>query len=763
MNKNIDIKKVLFVVDVRGWAFDQVARYVTKVLQDKYQCEVVYTEDFTPKSFLKWFARQSGYAVVHFFYRGYLLHLIHLIANETENSKKYVYSLCNTAVTTHVPDHLFINNEPEILQYNLLYKFVDSYFVTSQKLKKLYENISQYPSPEQVIFDNIKIPEFSTNKEQHDQPNDILHILWAGNSAWKINSEKDYKGLNSIILPAIKILEQRKIPIKISIFDKAKSPASKEEILNTLSKADIVLIASVAEGTPLPLIEAMAAGCAVISTDVGIVKEILPEIQQQFIVARTPDDFVQAIEYLHHNRDILNQICRQNIQSYKKHFNNPSIFKDRWDKFLTKAIINSASLESYQRKLNIVKNYRLANKKNLAHKAVDSIYTNLLSNKLIKVYATKALYSPYTGKFARWLLDNVQSFRLKNEYNSYITQILEEIHNKSLKQKISLLVIFSPYSPGVKHSTLGLFENALPFPFAEHENPEVPQPKKLIDQVARALLDLNIANIVISEGTTSHLQLVKRLRELSFNKPKIFFLWRGSPTQWVEQKHYQHFYSWLELYNDKKIQGFIILKKGLEKVLECLDIKSYLLQNIIPSPKNIVNKAWNHPVPPFIIGLWNDSFQWDKNIYSQLLAARCVQESLLLTNAALSNIQWMADDKKIKFYPGKMSREDIFNNMAGTHVTLYATHTECSPMVALESISVGTPCIVGSTSGLYDDDPILYKGLTVNRVDCPLTIAKRINSLRNNPEPILERLPQFCIEYNNKAEELKKRFLSNIS
>ncbi|WP_039457685.1 glycosyltransferase [Candidatus Jidaibacter acanthamoebae] len=762
MNKNIDIKKVLFVVDVRGWAFDQVAQYVTKILHSKYQCEIVYTEDFTPKSFLKWLARQSGYAVVHFFYRGYLLRLINVIANESKGSEEYINFLCNIAVTTHVPDHLFISEKLEIIQYNPLFKFIDNYFVTSHKLKNLYKNILQYPFPEQVIFDNIKIPEFSTNKEQRDQPSDILHILWAGNSAWKIDSEKDYKGLNSIILPAIQILEQRKIPIKISIFDKAKSPASKEEILTTLSNADIVLIASIAEGTPLPLIEAMAAGCAVISTDVGIVREVLPEIQQQFIVARTPADFVQAIEYLHHNRDILNQICRQNIQSYKKYFNNPSIYGNYWDEFLIKAITNSTSPESYQRKVDVIKSSTILDKKGLTHKAVDSIYTKLLSNKQIKACATKALYNPYTGKLAHRILNEVQNFRLKNNYNSYIAQIFEDLNNNALKQEVSLCAIFSPYSPGVKHSTLGLFENALPFPFAEHENPEVPQPKKLVDQVARTILDSNIANIIISGGTNSHLQLVKRLRELSFNKPKIFFLWHGSPAQWVEQKHYKHFQAWFELYQSGKIQGFITLKKGLEKVLECLGIKSYLLQNMIPNPENIVNKAWNHSVPPFIIGLWSASFQWGKNIYPQLLATRLVQESLLLTNADLSNIQWMADDKKTKFYPGKMSREDLFNNMAGTHVTLYATHTECSSMIALESISVGTPCIVGSTSGLYDDAPILYKGLTVNRVDCPLTIAKAIYSLRNNPKPILERLPQFRIEYNNKAEELKERFLSNI-
>ena len=41
--------------------------------------------------------------------------------------------------------------------------------------------------------------------------------------------------------------------------------------------ADVYLCASGdQEGTPLPVVEAMAAGCAVITTDVGVAREIFP-------------------------------------------------------------------------------------------------------------------------------------------------------------------------------------------------------------------------------------------------------------------------------------------------------------------------------------------------------------------------------------------------------------------------------------------------------------------------------------------------------
>ena len=44
-----------------------------------------------------------------------------------------------------------------------------------------------------------------------------------------------------------------------------------------LSAADAFLLSSISEGIPLTLIEAMAAGVPIVSTDVGGIPEVLPE------------------------------------------------------------------------------------------------------------------------------------------------------------------------------------------------------------------------------------------------------------------------------------------------------------------------------------------------------------------------------------------------------------------------------------------------------------------------------------------------------
>ena len=49
------------------------------------------------------------------------------------------------------------------------------------------------------------------------------------------------------------------------------------EIPNLLGQVDIKVIASLSEGGPLTVLEAMAAGCAIVTTKVGVVPEVLTD------------------------------------------------------------------------------------------------------------------------------------------------------------------------------------------------------------------------------------------------------------------------------------------------------------------------------------------------------------------------------------------------------------------------------------------------------------------------------------------------------
>jgi len=56
------------------------------------------------------------------------------------------------------------------------------------------------------------------------------------------------------------------------------------EMVNCYSKIDLYVCTSKIEGTPNPILEAMACGVPIISTDVGIVPQVLGPKQSEFIL-----------------------------------------------------------------------------------------------------------------------------------------------------------------------------------------------------------------------------------------------------------------------------------------------------------------------------------------------------------------------------------------------------------------------------------------------------------------------------------------------
>ena len=79
------------------------------------------------------------------------------------------------------------------------------------------------------------------------------------------------------------------------------------------STIDIYVCVSLIEGTPRPALEALSCGVPIISTDVGVVKELLGTKQKQFILKeRSVKELKQKIRKLYQERELFEELSEEN-------------------------------------------------------------------------------------------------------------------------------------------------------------------------------------------------------------------------------------------------------------------------------------------------------------------------------------------------------------------------------------------------------------------------------------------------------------------
>ena len=88
--------------------------------------------------------------------------------------------------------------------------------------------------------------------------------------------------------------------------------------MNTFyNDVDVYVVASRHEGTPLPLLEAMAAGCFPVCTDVGVVPEVIRHGENGLIVEPTVEAFREAFAWCHKNLPFVRKRGAENAAEIK--------------------------------------------------------------------------------------------------------------------------------------------------------------------------------------------------------------------------------------------------------------------------------------------------------------------------------------------------------------------------------------------------------------------------------------------------------------
>ncbi|WP_175483230.1 glycosyltransferase family 4 protein [Salinihabitans flavidus] len=201
----------------------------------------------------------------------------------------------SVAFTSSVYDHLFTADE-EIGQRRAGFAAIDGYTVSSNRLFQIYQGRSEVPAPDATIRDGVDTAHFTprTDERLSCRP---LTIGWAGNSAWgRASQGYDVKGYTRLFEPMIARLRAKGHDVEIRVADPRVGRIPFSDMPDFYRGLDIFVCTSAIEGTPNTVLEAMACGVPVISTDVGIVPEIFGPLQRRFILdPPEPDLFAAAV------------------------------------------------------------------------------------------------------------------------------------------------------------------------------------------------------------------------------------------------------------------------------------------------------------------------------------------------------------------------------------------------------------------------------------------------------------------------------------
>jgi hypothetical protein len=319
------------------------------------------------------------------------------------------------------------------------------------------------------------------------------------------------------------------------------------------------------------------------------------------------------------------------------------------------------------------------------------------------------------------------------------------------------VAVHCPRWLGVTSSIRNLFSHTYPVPERIEDDPYLVD-SVAIERHAEVILASGVHHIVVAGGDEVHLELVRTLRRRDPGC-RCDLLWHGSHLQLEDDYTWKIFTAWTDAARIGLVHTIGTVKKGMEEVLRARGIRSSFVMNYLWSP-------WEPPLPiegcQREVGLWLSSCDWRKSPHAALSAMALLPDVRLHTAGLNRRSRELAEFLGLTLgtcEPAPLEPYRLFEEIRRTHLTLYTTLSECCPMLALESLALGVPCLIGPTSHLFEDAPELFNWLVVpfpERADVIAHYAERAIAERAE---IVAAYARYVPAYNEAARRSLERFL----
>lgn len=230
-----------------------------------------------------------------------------------------------------------------------------------------------------------------------------------------------------------------------------------------------------------------------------------------------------------------------------------------------------------------------------------------------------------------------------------------------------------------------------------------------------------------------------------------YLVWHGTTTQWVWDDERRFAQMAIEMAREGKIRRFSAIRRGLGPIVGERNFAPQLV-NMPPlfADRTVARRSFRHDDCNALAPSWNDL---RKNLATNVLAAQCVERvgriHVVAKNFDLP--KWLAP--KVSKVPYR-DHTSMLEMMASMDIVLNVTTIDCHPMVDLEAMSVGTPCVRGPLflDGLED-----HPYVRVTAVDNPMSVEDISRRIDHVLSVETQELQGMMSDYRNALLKLSRQ------
>lgn len=319
-----------------------------------------------------------------------------------------------------------------------------------------------------------------------------------------------------------------------------------------------------------------------------------------------------------------------------------------------------------------------------------------------------------------------------------------------------VVAVHCPRWLGISASTRALFDTRYCVPETPDRDPATIS-AAAIARHARVLAESGVPHVVVSGGDLAQLALVEQLKKLTPDVT-IDIIYHGGYVAFQLNYEWRVVKTWIDAFHRGLIRGICTVKAGMEDFFRSQGIPSSLILNMVPGE---VMPPSEPAEPGLHAGIWISGIG-SKTPHVMLAALRLLGDVRLhaagMDQRARDIIEAFSIPKA-EVHPRPLPHALLLEAIRRTHLSLYVTFNECCPMLPLESLTLGVPCLLGPVSHLFEDSPYLFERLVVPFPDRADVVARYARRAIDERREIVAAYAAYAPSYNLRARQSVTRLV----